>query len=153
MRTAKALEKLQRFAVRNGVDLDALDADTAVELMIGFFVAEPATDVDPSGGEESDALLFQWGVDEVDGDDETFVYDVTRQFCLNDAGEQRVQQLSLTLHFKARNKAKAVGEGRYWCFARSDVPQLRRTIWQAPATDLVRGRRPIRVELSFADVA
>jgi hypothetical protein len=148
VRTAKALDRLQRYAVRNGVDLDALDADSAVELMIGFFEAEPATDVDPKGGDESDALLFQWGVDDA-GDDSTFVYDLTRRFCLDDGGALRVRQLSLTLHYKARKRTRAVGEGYAWAWGRAEVPELRKRIWTAPATALVRGRRPIRVELSF----
>jgi hypothetical protein len=117
--------------------------------MIGFFEAEPATDVDPKGGDESDALLFQWGVGDPNDDDATFVYDLTRRFCLDDHGAPRVRQLSLTLHYKARKKARAVGEGHHWAWGRSDVPELRKRIWTAPATALVRGRRPIRVELSF----
>lgn len=152
MRTAKALDRLQRYAQRNGVDLDALDADSAVELMIGFFVAEPASDVDPARGDASDALLFQWGVDDP-GDGATFVYDLTRQFCLADDGRQRVRQLSLRLHYKARKKVHAVGDGQHWCWGRDAVPELRKRIWTAPATALVRGRRPIRVELRFDDAA
>jgi hypothetical protein len=150
MRTADCRHAFEEQLASRRKTLDTIDASSAVQLMIDFYVAVRTDDVDLENG--GDMLLFQWGVHDWGGGP-SFEYDVTRQLIgevvdENDA-DDAFWQLSLTLHFVATREAQAIGSGEHWCARLDGVDEFRNFIRDCAATALARRGAPQRVELSF----
>jgi hypothetical protein len=147
MRTAEARQHLERRAAEHGLDLTSLRAPAAVDLVLGWFERERTDDARPLD-EEGDGILFQWGTYGV-ADSLTFQYDLTRQFIFDDAGEQSVWQLSLTLHFAPTSDTERLGAGSCWCFDPSQTPSFRQGIEASPASACVAAWQPAAVTCDF----
>jgi hypothetical protein len=150
VRTERALEHLERRAELLGIDLKSLEAGTAVDLVLGWFLDERADDALPLD-QEGDGILFQWGTYDF-GDGPTFRYVLTRQFMLKDGEDVRLLQLSLTLHFRTGPQTAALGRVHEWCFHTDGIPGLRQAIQASAATQYVSTRNPEKVTLDYSGV-
>jgi hypothetical protein len=146
-----ALESLERRAAVRGIDLESLSADTAVDLVLGWFRDDRVDDARPLD-QDGDGILFQWGTYDFFNDGPTFQYDLTRQMALSEGAEVRLLHLSVTLHYTATPGTTALGSGEEWCFSPESIPQLRRVIELSPATAYASTRRPTKVTLDLSEV-
>lgn len=160
MRAADGRRAFEELLAAREIDIRLLDAASAVEAMLDFYLDVRADDVNVH--EDGDMLLFQWGIDSG-----SFQYDITRQF-ISGAGcdDDAFRQLSLTLHYDADARAEGIGTGNRWCrrpqsadsdtvrpaFGDIGVEAFRDYIAASPATAYAGERPPRRVEISFGGV-
>ncbi len=125
MRTAESRHSFVEFLARRGTSLDTIDALSAVQVMIDFYVGVRAEDVDLENG--GDMLLFQWGTYDW-GSGPIFEYDVTRQLVREvvdeDDADDAFWQLSLALHYVPTAETHATGSGGLWCSTLDGVDEF-----------------------------
>jgi len=150
MRTADSRDAFEEFLASRRGSLDTIDASSAVQLMIDFYIGVRADDVDLENG--GDTLAFQWGTYDW-GSGPSFQYDVTRQLISEgidaDDADDAFWQLSLTLHYVPTAGTQAMGGGVHWCAGLDRVDEFRKFIRDSAATALARHAAPRRVELRF----
>lgn len=102
--------------------VDGLDAESAIAVMIDFYLGTRAEDVDVEA--DGDMLLFQWSARDhfVDGrgqvykDAPLFEYNITRQFIGASCEDDAFLQLSLTLYYEVEGTIDGAPErGNRWC--------------------------------------
>ena len=149
MKVADALTEFRDHLTNRRLDVDGLDASSAVDAMLGFYVDVRADDVNLD--DDGDMLLFQWGIYDW-GDGPSFQYDITRQLITespHQGDDDAFWQLSLMLHFPAEPATRALGGGERWCSRPADTAAFRTFIGDGEVAAAVRGHRPMRVELRF----
>jgi hypothetical protein len=150
VQTSDAREHFEQFLASRATSVTSLDARSAVESTIDFYVNARADDVDPE--DDGDMLLFQWGTYDW-GDGPAFEYDITRQLITGGSGaedaDNALWQLSLTLEYEPNDQTQALGSGEKWCSGLAGVDELRGVIETAPATIYARRSIPRTVELHF----
>lgn len=149
MRVKDSLDALHEFATRSGRDLSTADAATMVAVITDWYESERATDaidVDENG----DMLLFQWGTYDF-GRGPVLVYDLTRQFIVNDSDDDdgAIWQLNCELHYAALPEIESLGEDSDWCSSPSELDDFRSLIAASPATAYAEAHQHIAVELRF----
>jgi len=162
MDAREALVAFEGLLVRRGLTTDDLDAVTAVEAMLEFYLGTRFRDVDSD--EEGDMLLFEWATF---NSGSSFSYQITRQLITNGScDDDAFSQLSLTLKYDADADAQTIRSGGRWCMrpveesldgiqsqhAEVDVARFREFIRNSAATDYVRGRKPREVTITFGGV-
>jgi len=150
VRTADSRDAFEEFLASRRGSLDTIDASSALQLMIDFYIGVRADDVDLENG--GDMLVFQWGTYDW-GSGPSFQYDVTRQLISEGIDEDDTDdafwQLSLTLHYVPTAETQAMGGGDHWCAGLDRVDEFRKFIRDSAATALARRAAPRRVELRF----
>lgn len=149
MNPMDAERAFRSYLATNNLQLDTLDAESAIGAMLGFFEARPANDVDDNGG---DQLLFQWGVYAwQDPAKPSFEYNITRQLIV-ESGEDDDEgfwQLSLTLRYPPTEQAHALGKGDHWCTTAAEIDDCRSFIEQHPTTAFARATAATERVLEF----
>jgi hypothetical protein len=145
---ANALATFERFLAARGTATRSLDASSAVDAMIDFYVTVRAGDVDLA--DSGDTLLFQYGTYDWSGE-ESFEYDITRQFIITEVtdDDEAFLQLSLTLHYEPAEEARLLESGNEWCEGRDGVSAFRDAIRTNPATAYALHSTPTRIELDI----
>jgi hypothetical protein len=150
VRTADSRHAFEEFLASRRSRLDLMNALSAVELMIDFYLGVRADDVELDTG--GDMLLSQWGIYDW-GSGSIFQYDVTRQLTTEVIDENHADdalwQLSLTLHYTPTAEARATGSGDHWCSGLDRVDEFREFIRDSAATTVARRAAPRSVELRF----
>lgn len=160
MEAREALAAFEGLLATRGLTTADLDAVTAVDAMLEFYLGTRFGDVDFH--EDGDMLLFEWLNSE-----SSCYYNLTRQLITNDScDDDAFSQLSLTLTYDADADAQTIRSGGRWCMrpveessdgvpsqdGEEDVARFREFIRNSPATDYVRGRQPREVTLTFGGV-
>lgn len=150
MKTEEAENAFRSYLASKGLQVETLDATSAVDAMLGFYAERRVSDVVEDDG---DMLLFQWGVyTSPRSGDRRFTYDITRQFIKEDAGDDdddAIWQLSLTLSYPATEAAAAIPDGNQWCQSPQELETFRRTIADHPSTSVAKASAPVKRELIF----
>jgi len=135
VRAADAQRVFEDRLTARGLRAHELNARTAVEAMLAFYIDVRAEDVDLAEG--GDMLLFQWGSYDW-GEGPSFEYDLTRQLIVNSSvdtdDDAFFWQLSLTVHFAPGSETASIGRGERWCEHPTEVDDLRNFIAASPAT-------------------
>lgn len=107
--------------------------------------------------EDGDGVLIQWGTYAWDAS-RTFQFDVTRQLTTAEGWFARLVrrrtddvslwQVHVTLHYSAELETDGV-EGSLWVFGPNDAAAARTEVTKRGVFDLLSGRTPLRVEVSF----
>ncbi|WP_405182846.1 hypothetical protein OG225_18500 [Nocardia sp. NBC_01377] len=126
--------------------MSAASATTAVDAMTMFYAHHRVTDVDLAS--DGDMLLFQWGT--YSGDQQEFVYDITRQVITDDGDDDRIRQLSLTLRYPSTTTSRDIGNGSRWCPHPEQTESFLSVIAHHPATTHIRTSHPHRTQVTFA---
>ena len=136
-----------------GSTREELDAETLLATMAEWYRSERCVDA-ASLESDGDMLLVQWGrwkflVDEDEGADPPFVFDLTRQLIGPAAEDEDIWQLSVRLIYEPTDATDAAGQGNHWCFDPSGLDDF--TTWVAGTTAyrVVRTERPARVAISW----
>ncbi|SRR6266511_1878011 len=148
MQTYDAREHFEQFLASKARSATLLDASSAVEYAIDFYINVRADDVDVD--DDGDMLLFQWGTYDW-GNGPAFEYDITRQLVTETSGSEDADnafwQLSLTLQYEPNDETQALGSGEKWCSGLAEIDELREVIETAPATLYARRSIPRTVKL------
>ena len=162
VRSADALLAFERLLASRGLSPQDLDAVSAVDAMLHFYLETRFADVEAN--DDSDMLLFQWGTFDSGS---SFYYDTTRQLItMGSCDDDAMSHLSLVLHFDADRDALDIRPSNRWCrrpvedspeelrWPNGDggVSTFREFIRHSPATEYVRGRTPRAVRLDFGGV-
>jgi hypothetical protein len=162
MDAREALVAFEGLLASRGLTTDDLDAVTAVDAMLEFYLGTRFGDVDSD--EDGDMLLFEWGTFNAGS---SFYYEMTRQLITNGScDDDAFSQLSLTLKYDADADAQTIRSSCRWCMrpveesldgapsqdGEEDVARFREFIRNSAATDYVRGRKPREVTLTFGGV-
>lgn len=145
MKPELSLERFQEFLTAHHVELADLTPETGINLALSFYRAEQS-DVQAV---KADTLLYQWGTYDW-GKGEFFNIDISRQFILDEIGEdESIWQLSLTFKFQPTDALLRLEPGNKWCESTLDVEAFHAYIRSTPAFQSVQDRRADVVELDF----
>ena len=142
-----ALQEFQAFLNRRGLAVATLSVASGSAAMFDFY-----QDLRPAGCEQipdGDMLLFQWGTYDW-GEGEHFQLGLTRQLILSDdAEDEDIWQLSLTLLFDATDDFKAIGAGNEWCDSVQALPRFRTDVGGSAPFIACSTRQHLRVTLHY----
>ena len=145
MHSSDLARGFESFLVERGLAVETLDVDSAIEVVVAFYVRQRLEDVDLES--DGDGLLFQWGTNGW-GDGPAFTIDLTRQTtALDGDGDDDIWQLHLTLDFDPFEETAALGSGDQWCWSPDDVPSFREAVQALPCVAYGRTHTARRVEL------
>lgn len=162
VRSTDALLAFERLLADRGLSPQDLDAVSAVDAMLHFYLKTRFVDVEAD--DDSDMLLFQWGTFDSGS---SFYYDITRQLItMGSCDDDAMSHLSLVLDYDADRDALDIRPSNRWCrrpmeespeelqWPNGDggVSTFREFIRDSPATEYVRGRTPRAVRLQFGGV-
>jgi len=150
---SEAQHHLLTWATERGLDIVALDARKALDLVLDWYARERADDAEPVD-EDGDGILIQWGTHAFTAPP-TFQFDVTRQFiteAADEPDENEIWQLHLTLHYPA-NEATEFANGEVWHFDPDTAISARDAVAEQGILDLLDGItvHDVTVELDRAD--
>lgn len=150
---SEAQHHLLTWATERGLDIVALDARQALDLVLDWYARERADDAEPVD-EDGDGILVQWGTYAFDAPP-TFQFDVTRQFitaAADEPDETEIWQLHLTVHYPASDATESAS-GEVWHFDPDAAASTRNAVAELGVLDLLDGIaiRDVIVELDRAD--
>jgi len=131
MKPTEAKEEFERFVAEAGATVSEFKPIDAIRLMLDFYQQERAEGCDlPADG---DMLLFQWGTNDVDE-------------------EENTTQLSLTCYFPPTPELEALKSGSKWCASPDELAGFEYFIGRTPAYKAVGKSRPENVALTYGPV-
>jgi hypothetical protein len=139
------MEDFERFVSARGMQAANLDPPTAVDLLIEFFVAVRADDV------EFEGVYVNWGTyDWHDGNGSSFQYSVWRQFVVAGSGDDEgIWELEFRFHFRPDPETEGLGSGGEMCLSPGSAEAFRETVAELPASGYAARSLPQRVAFSF----
>ena len=135
-------------ASERGIPVNELDPESAVGLILDFFVAAEAENV------AYEAVYLNWGTyDRRDGLGRLFEYVVWRQFFVAGTEPEDVDdgiwELEICYRFASDEQSDAAGSGGLDCDSRERVDEFKDLVSALPATEIARARVPVSVDFTF----
>jgi hypothetical protein len=122
---------LKAFLSQRQVHLSSMPLTELVESMLAFYTHVPVAGL--RDGEDSDMLLFQWGVFDW-GKGENFEFDITRQFIsARGVDDDAISQVRLTAFISPSAELRELPSGNRWCKSPEDAPGFQAFILSSKA--------------------
>ena len=125
--------------------LESLTPAEGIELMLRFYVDEPADDL--ADLEMADMLLFQWGT--YHWSQGAFELDITRQLIFGNGEDEDILQLTLTFRFALTEELNPLTCGNRWCMSRTGLEDVRHFILTSAPYTSVDKKLPLSVDLYY----
>ena len=122
--------------------------EQVVDAFLDFYGTVPASGL---SGPDGDMLLFQYGVYDW-GQGPFFQVDLTRQFVVDDDGEDEISQLHCTTYFAATDALRAIPALTAWCQSPADLPAFRQCIVESDGYRAALGERAARRAIAWERV-
>jgi len=122
--------------------------EQVVDAFLDFYGTVPASGL---SGPDGDMLLFQYGVYDW-GQGPFFQVDLTRQFVVDDDGEDEISQLHCTTYFAATDALRAIPALTAWCQSPAGLPAFRQRVVGSDGYRAALGERAERRAIAWERV-
>jgi hypothetical protein len=148
MLPSQSADALDTFLRARALDVDRAPLNLVIDALLDFYATVPASGL---SGPDGDMLLFQYGVYDW-GQGPFFQLDLTRQFIVNDDGEDEISQLHCTTYFAATDALRAIPALTAWCGSPADLPAYRQRIVASDGYRAALAARPVRRTIAWERV-
>jgi hypothetical protein len=130
MMPAESASAFRGFLLARRVDIDAAALDEITGAALDFYSTVSASGLAATA--DADMLLFQVGLYDW-GNGEHVEFDLTRQFIVDDEGEDAISQLRCTVLYEPTIGLRSIARAHRWCNSRDEVAAFARLVRSSDA--------------------